>query len=274
MGRSYLDIGIQSRINRIINPKTNRTLMLAIDHPYFQGPTSGLRNMSQTIKTLMPYCDCLMTTRGAVRNNIEVDAVGSKPIMLRVSGGNSVLNEELSDEKITVTIKEAIKMDACGVAVSAFIGSINQQQTIMNLAHMINEAEEYGIPTLAVTAVGKNMARDLRYLAFAARICQDIGARIVKTYYCEDFHKLVEWLAPVPVVVAGGKKTSPEDAMKLAFDSIQAGAVGVDMGRNIFQDDNPIGMIKGVRAIIHENATIKEGLDIYNSCMGDACKLE
>ncbi len=232
------------------------------------------KKMSKTIETLMPYCDCLMTTRGAVRHNISAENLGSKPIMLRVSGGNSVLNEELSDEKITVTIKEALRMDACGVAVSAFIGSVNQQQTILNLAHMINEAEEYGLPTLAVTAVGKNMARDLRYLAFASRICQDIGARIVKTYYCDDFHKLVEWLDPVPVVVAGGKKTGPEEAMQLAWNSIEAGAVGVDMGRNIFQDDNPVGMIKAVRSIIHEKHTIKEAMDVYNSCKDNACKLE
>jgi putative autoinducer-2 (AI-2) aldolase len=274
MVNSYLDIGIQSRMNRIINPKDNRTLMLAIDHPYFQGPTSGLREMSKTIKTLLPYCDCLMTTRGAVRHNISAEDLGSKPIMLRVSGGNSVLFEELSDEKITVTIKEAIKMDAAGIAVSAYIGSPNQQQTILNLANAVNEAEDYGIPVLAVTAVGKNMARDLRYLAFASRICQDIGARIVKTYYCEEFEKLVQAVAPTPVVVAGGKHTNPQDAMQMAWNSIQAGAVGVDMGRNIFQDENPVGMIKGVRAIVHENCTVQEALVIYKECLPNACKLE
>jgi putative autoinducer-2 (AI-2) aldolase len=274
MVNSYLDVGIQSRMNKIISPKDNRTVMLAIDHPYFQGPTSGLRNMSKTIKTLLPYCDCLMTTRGAVRHNIAVEDIGTKPVMLRISGGNSVLNEELSDEKITVTIKEAIRMDAAGVAISAFIGSPNQQQSIMNLAEAINEAEQYGLPVLAVTAVGKNMVRDLRYLAFASRICQDLGARIVKTYYCEEFPKLVEAVAPTPVVVAGGKKTGPLEAMELAWNSIQAGAVGVDMGRNIFQDDNPVGMIKAVRSIIHEKHTVKEAMDLYNACLPDACKLD
>lgn len=266
MVKPQLDIGIQSRMNRIINPKDNRTLMLAIDHPYFQGPTTGLRNMSLTIKTLMPYCDCLMTTRGAVRNNIAQEDLGSKPIMLRVTGGNTVLNEELSDEQITVSIEEAIKMDACGVAVSAYIGSVNQQQTILNLTNTINMAEEFGIPTLAVTAVGKNMVRDLRYLAFACRVCQDLGARIVKTYYCDEFEKLVDMVAPTPVVVAGGKKTeNAQQAMELAFNAISHGAVGVDMGRNIFQDDNPLGMIQAVRKIIHEKYTVKEALDVYNS---------
>jgi putative autoinducer-2 (AI-2) aldolase len=274
MVNAYLDIGIQSRMNRIINPKDNRVVMLAIDHPYFQGPTTGLRNMSNTIKTLLPYCDCLMTTRGAVRSNIAFEDVGSKPIMLRVTGGNSVLNEDLSDEKLTVTIKEAIRMDAAGVAVSVFIGSANQQQTIINLTEMINQAEEYGIPVLAVTAVGKNMARDLRYLALASRICQDAGARIIKTYYCEEFSKLVDVVSPTPVVVAGGKYSSPPDALQMAYNSVQAGAVGVDFGRNIFQDDNPIGMIKGIGSIVHGNHTVKEALDIYHACLPGASKLD
>jgi putative autoinducer-2 (AI-2) aldolase len=274
MVHAYPDIGIQSRMNRIISPKDNRVVMLAIDHPYFQGPTTGLRNMSNTIKTLLPFCDCLMTTRGAVRSNIAPEDVGSKPIMLRVTGGNSVLNEELSDEKITVTLKEAIRMDAAGVAVSVYIGSPNQQQTILNLTDMINQAEEFGIPVLAVTAVGKNMARDLRYLALASRICQDAGARIIKTYYCEEFSRLVDAVAPTAVVVAGGKYSSPPDALQMAYNSVQAGAVGVDFGRNIFQDDNPVGMIRAIRSIVHENHTVKEALDMYNACLPDASKLD
>jgi len=274
MVNAYLDVGIQSRMNRIISPKDSRVVMLAIDHPYFQGPTTGLRNMSKTIKILLPYCDCLMTTRGAVRSNIAAEDVGSKPIMLRATGGNSVLKEDLSDEKLTVTIKEAIRMDAAGLAVSVYIGSANQQQTILNLTEMINQADEYGIPVLAVTAVGKNMARDLRYLAFASRICQDAGARIIKTYYCEDFAKLVEAVSPAAVVVAGGKHTSPPDSLQMVYDSIQAGAAGVDFGRNIFQDENPLGMIKAIRSVVHDNRTVKEALDIYNACSPDACKLD
>jgi 3-hydroxy-5-phosphonooxypentane-2,4-dione thiolase len=274
MVNAYLDVGIQSRMNRIINPKNNRVVMLAIDHPYFQGPTTGLRNMSNTIKTLLPYCDCLMTTRGAVRNNIAPEDIGSKPIMLRVTGGNSVLFEELSDEKLTVSIQDAIRMDAAGVAVSVFIGSANQQQTILNLTNMINQAEEYGIPVLAVTAVGKNMARDLRYLGLASRICQDAGARIVKTYYCEDFSKLVDWVAPTAVVVAGGKYSSPPDALQMAYNSVEAGAAGVDFGRNIFQDANPLGMIKAIGSIVHGNYTVKEALDIYKECAPGASKLD
>ncbi|MBN1195226.1 MAG: 3-hydroxy-5-phosphonooxypentane-2,4-dione thiolase [Methanomicrobiaceae archaeon] len=274
MANAYLDVGIQSRMNRIINPKDNRVVMLAVDHPYFQGPTTGLRNMSTTIKTLLPYCDCLMTTRGAVRSNIAPDDLGSKPVMLRVTGGNSVLFDELSDEKLTVTIKEAIRMDAAGVAVSVYVGSANQQQTILNLTDMINQAEKYGIPVLAVTAVGKNMARDLRYLSLASRMCQDAGARIIKTYYCEEFSRLVDAVAPTAVVVAGGKYSSPPDALRMAYDSIQAGAVGVDFGRNIFQDDNPIGMIRAIHAIVHDNHTVREALDIYNACLPGAVKLD
>jgi len=215
-----------------------------------------------------------MTTRGAVRSNIAPGDLGSKPIMLRVTGGNSVLFEELSDEKLTVTIREAIRMDAAGVAVSVYVGSANQQQTILNLTDMINHAEEYGIPVLAVTAVGKNMARDLRYLALASRICQDAGARIIKTYYCEEFSKLVDWVAPTAVVVAGGKYSSPPDALQMAYHSVQAGASGVDFGRNIFQDENPLGMIKAIKAIVHEDHTVKEALDIYHACMPHASKLD
>ncbi len=215
-----------------------------------------------------------MTTRGAVRHNIMAEALGSKPIMLRVSGGNSVLFEELSDERITVSIKEAVRMDVAGVAVSVFIGSPNQQRTILNLTDIINEAEDYGIPVLAVTAVGKAMARDLRDLAFACRICQDAGARIVKTYYCENFDKLVKMCAPTPIVVAGGKHTSAPEALEMAYKSVQAGAVGVDMGRNIFQDENPLGMIKAVRAVVHDNKTPQEAMELYKSCAGEACKLE
>lgn len=264
---TYLNIGIQSRMNRIFK-KDGKTLMLAIDHPYFHGPTHGLRNMSKTIATLAPYCDCLMTTRGAVRNNIAVDALGSVPIMLRVSGGNSVLYEDLSNEKLTVSIEEAIRMDAAGVAVSVYVGAKDpdkQTQTIMNLAEMINEAERYGIPTLAVTAVGKEMGRDLRYLGLAARICQDIGARIVKTYYCEEFSKLVDYLSPVPVVVAGGKKIPDDEAIEMAYKSIEAGAAGLDMGRNFFQNDNPVGMIKAVYGIVHNGFTVKEAKEVLAS---------
>jgi putative autoinducer-2 (AI-2) aldolase len=215
-----------------------------------------------------------MTTRGAVRSNIAQEDVGSKPIMLRATGGNSILNEELSDEKLTVTIKEAIRMDAAGVAVSVYIGSENQQQTILNLTDMINQADEYGIPVLAVTAVGKNMARDLRYLGLASRICQDAGARIIKTYYCEEFSRLVDSVAPTPVVVAGGKYTSPPDALQMAYNSVQAGAAGVDFGRNIFQDDNPLGMITAIGAIVHDNHTVKEALEIYNRALPNASKLD
>ncbi|MHA1338698.1 MAG: 3-hydroxy-5-phosphonooxypentane-2,4-dione thiolase [Promethearchaeota archaeon] len=262
----YINIGIQSRMNKIFQ-KDGKTLMLAIDHPYFHGPTHGLRDMTKTISTLAPYCDCLMTTRGAVRHNIITELLGRVPIMLRVSGGNSVLYDDISNEKLTVTIKEAIRMDAAGVAVSVYVGAPDrhvQTQTIMNLANMINEAEEYGIPVLAVTAVGKQLARDLRYLGLASRICQDIGARIVKTYYCEGFDKLVERVSPTPVVVAGGKKIETKAALELAYKSVEAGAKGLDMGRNFFQNENPVGMIKAVRGIIHEGFTVKEALDIYN----------
>ncbi|MHA1728489.1 MAG: 3-hydroxy-5-phosphonooxypentane-2,4-dione thiolase [Promethearchaeota archaeon] len=267
MRRNYINVGIQSRMNKIFQ-KDGKCLMLAIDHPYFHGPTTGLRNMTNTMKTLAPHCDCLMTTRGAVRNNLPIELMGKVPIMLRVSGGNSVLYDDISNEKLTVTIEDALRMDAVGLAVSVFIGAPNkdyQTQTIMNLTNMINEAERYGIPTLAVTAVGKELARDLRYLGLAARMCQDLGARIVKTYYCENFDKLIDYLDPVPVVVAGGRKIETEKAIELAYNSIQAGAKGLDMGRNFFQNKNPVGMIKAIRGIVHNDFTEKEAMEIYNT---------
>jgi 3-hydroxy-5-phosphonooxypentane-2,4-dione thiolase len=269
-----INVGIQSRMNKIFQ-KDGKTLMLAIDHPYFHGPTTGLRNMSKTISTLAPLCDCLMTTRGAVRNNLSQELMGRVPIMLRVSGGNSVLYDDISNEKLTVTLKEAIKMDAVGVAVSVFVGSPNperQTQTIMNLSNMINQAEEYGIPALAVTAVGKTLVRDLRYLGLASRMCQDIGARIVKTYYTDGFEKLVDYLSPVPVVVAGGKKVENEAAIQMAVKSMEAGAAGLDMGRNFFQNENPVGMMKAIRGVIHDGLTEKEALEVYNSIKSE--KLE
>jgi putative autoinducer-2 (AI-2) aldolase len=165
-------------------------------------------------------------------------------------------------------------MDAAGVAVSVYVGSANQQQTILNLTDMINQAEEYGIPVLAVTAVGKNMARDLRYLALASRICQDAGARIVKTYYCEEFSRLVDAVSPTPVVVAGGKYSSPPESLQMVYNSIEAGAAGVDFGRNIFQDDNPVGMIKAIGSIVHGNHTVKEARDLYDACLPGASKLD
>ncbi len=256
-----MDWGMKNRIARIIKPETGHTVMLAVDHGYFLGPTSGLEVPGKTIEPLLPYADSLMLTRGVLRTS--VDANSSVPIVLRVSGGTSILGN-LSNEGITTTVKEAIRLNVAAVALSIFVGSDHEKETLLSLANRINEAEEYGIPVLAVTAVGKEMVRDVRYLSLCCRIAAELGAHIVKTYYCDGFEKVVEDCL-VPVVIAGGKKIPEPDALKLAFNAIQKGAVGVDMGRNIFQSDHPVAMIRAVRAIVHENATPQEAYKLFNS---------
>ena len=256
-----MDWGMKNRLSRIINPKTGRCVMLAVDHGYFQGPTTGLRNLGKTVNPLLPYCDALMITRGALRTWIPAEM--DKPVVLRVSGGQSIL-EELSNEIITTSIQDAIRIHASAITCSVYIGGEYEKQSIENLSKIVNEGQDYGIPVLAVTAVGKELARDAKYLGLACRICVEIGAQMVKTYYCEpDFDKVVEACGSVPVVIAGGKKLEEQAALKMAKDAIDAGALGVDMGRNIFQSDNPVGMIKAVRAIVHEGISIDEAFKIY-----------
>lgn len=256
-----MDWGMKNRLSRIINPKTGRCVMLAVDHGYFQGPTTGLRNLGKTVNPLLPYADALMITRGALRTWIPAEM--DKPVILRVSGGQSIL-KELSNEIITTSIQDAIRINASLITCSVYIGAEFEKQSIENLSKIINEGQDYGIPVLAVTAVGKELARDAKYLGLACRICVEIGAQMVKTYYCEQgFDEVVEACGSVPLVIAGGKKIEERAALKMAKEAIDAGAVGVDMGRNIFQSDNPIGMIKAVRAIVHQGASIEEAFKIY-----------
>lgn len=243
---------MSNRLSRVMGD--GHTVMLAVDHGYFQGPTTGLENPRSTITPLLPYADSLMLTRGVLRTS--VDPGRTVPIVLRASGGTSVLRE-LSDEGVTTSIEEAIRLNASAVAVSVFVGGEMERQTLLNLSELVNEGERYGIPVLAVTAVGREMERDARYLALACRIAAELGARIVKTYYCQGFEKVVDG-CPVPVIIAGGKKIPEKDALQLAHSAMSDGAAGVDMGRNIFQSSDPVGMIKAVRAIVHEGATVEE----------------
>ena len=254
--------GMQNRLAQIIKPSTGRTVMLAVDHGYFLGPTSRLENPTKTIAPLLPYADSLMLTRGILRTS--VNAHMATPIVLRVSGGTSIVGKSLAHEGITTSIKEAIRLNAAAVALSIFVGTEYEHETLMNLSHLVNEGEEYGIPVLAVTAVGKELEkRDARYLALCCRIAAELGAHMVKTYYCDDFEKVVT-SCPVPVVVAGGPKLATEmDALKLTYDAIQGGAVGVDMGRNIWQSDFPVPMIQAVRHIVHEKGSAKEAHDLF-----------
>ncbi len=257
-----MDWGISNRLSQIIKPDTGRTVMLAVDHGYFSGPTSGLEKPRETIETLIPFADSLMLTRGILRTCVNPNI--ATPIVLRVSGGNSIIGEDLSNEEITVAIKDAIRLNVAAVALSIYIGSKFEHQTIMSLAKLIDEAQDYGIPVLAVTAVGKEIERDVRYLALSCRIACELGANMVKTYYCEEFEKVVN-SCPVPIVIAGGKKIPEKKALELAYNAISKGAVGVDMGRNIFQSEAPVAMIKAVRAIVHENYSADKAYELFNT---------
>lgn len=257
-----MDWGMKNRLSRIIKPKDGRTVMLAVDHGYFMGPTSGLEKLDEMVNPLLPYADTLMLTRGALRNYI--DPTIDIPIVLRVSGGTSIIGKELLHEGIIVSIEDAIRLNVAGIAFSIMVGADFERDTLLGLNRVIDEAERYGIPVLAVTAVGKEMKKDARYLSLASRMAAELGAHIVKTYFCKDFEKVVD-SCPVPIVIAGGKKQPEGDALKMASDAIKTGAIGVDMGRNIFQSTNPVAMIKAVRAIVHENATPKEAFDLFES---------
>jgi len=252
--------GLENRLARIIRPETGHTVMLAIDHGYFLGPTKGLECPSTMCTPLVPYADTLMLTRGVLRNCIPSNT--GTPIVLRVSGGTSVLQDDLSDETIITSVEECLRLNAVGMALSVFVGAPHQRQSIANLARLVDEGERYGIPVVAVTAVGKDMDRDARYLSLASRICAEMGAHIVKTYFCEDFEKVTS-TCPVPVVVAGGKKLPELEALQLAAAAIAGGAVGVDMGRNIFQATSPVAMIQAVSAVVHRGATPQEAFDVY-----------
>lgn len=239
-------------------------MFLPIDHGYFQGPTTNLEKPGKTIQPILEYSDALFCTRGVLRSCI--DPVNSKPIILRVSGCTSMVGEDLANESLTTSIEEAIRLNASGVGISVFIGSKYEHQTLLNLSTLVNEAERYGIPVMAVTAVGREMEkRDARYLALCCRIAAELGARVVKTYWCENFEKVTNG-CPVPVVMAGGPKVNSDlEVFEFVHDGMQKGAIGVNLGRNIWQNEYPIAMIKALRAIIHEDATAKQANDIFNA---------
>jgi putative autoinducer-2 (AI-2) aldolase len=234
--------------------------MLAVDHGYFLGPTESLEVPRKTITPLITYADSLMLTRGVLRTSVNPET--NIPIVLRVSGGTSIIGEDLSKETITTSMEDALKLNASCLALSIFVGSKYEHQTLTNLGKLVDEGEKYGIPILAVTAVGKEMSRDARYLGLACRIAAELGAHLVKTYYCDNFEQVVEG-CPVPLIIAGGKKLAEDAALKLAFDAVHGGAAGVDMGRNIWQSQWPVAMIKTVRSIIHNNIDILEAYAMF-----------
>ncbi|MDY6903173.1 MAG: 3-hydroxy-5-phosphonooxypentane-2,4-dione thiolase [Thermodesulfobacteriota bacterium] len=261
-GSNSLDWGMKNRLSRIFNPKSGRTVMLAIDHGYFQGPTTGLERVDVDILPLVPHADTLMLTRGMLRS--VVPPSDTTPIVLRASGGTSVL-KELSNEDIAVDIEDSIRLNVCAMAVQVFIGGEYERQSIHNMTRLIDMGNRYGIPTLAVTAVGKDMARDARYFRLATRICAELGAQYIKSYYIEEGFETVTASCPVPIVMAGGKKIPELDALTMAYRAVQEGAAGVDMGRNIFQSDAPVAMLHAVRAVVHDLEPPEKALELYKT---------
>lgn len=259
-GSGALDWGMQSRLARIFNPDTGRTVMLAFDHGYFQGPTTGLERIDLSIAPLFHETDVLMCTRGILRS--VVPPATNKPVVLRASGGNSILSE-LSRESVAVTMEDALRLNACAVAAQIYIGGEYEHQSINNIIKLVDEGTRYGIPTLAVTGVGKEMARDARYFSLASRIAAEMGVQFVKTYFVEEGFEKVAASCPVPIVIAGGKKIPEQEALDMCFRAIDQGASGVDMGRNIFQSDAPLAMLKAVKKVVHEKVTAHEAYQFW-----------
>jgi len=259
-GSNALDWGLQNRLSRIFSAKSGRTVMLAIDHGYFQGPTTGLERIDVNIVPLLPYADALMLTRGILRTTIP--ASFGQGVVLRASGGPSIL-KELSNEHIALDVEDAIRLNAAAMAVQVYIGGDFETQTVHNLTRLIDQGNRYGIAVLGVTAVGKSMTRDAKYLRLACRICAELGAHVVKTYFVAEGFETVAASCPVPIVMAGGKKLPELDALTMAYNAVQQGAAGVDMGRNIFQSEAPETMIQAVRKVVHENASPNEAYDFY-----------
>jgi len=257
-----MDWGMKNRLSKLIK-QDGKCFFMPIDHGYFQGPTTSLEKPAETVKPLLEYCDALFVTRGVLRSSI--DAVSSKPIILRVSGGTSMAGKDLANESLTTSIEDIIRLNASAVGVSVFVGSDYERQTLLNLSNLVNECERYGIPVMAVTAVGREMAkRDARYLALASRIAAELGAKVVKTYWCEkDFDKVVKG-CPVPVVMAGGPKCKTErEVFDFVCDGMEKGAIGINLGRNVWQNPNPVRMARALNAIIHKNAKAEEAEDIF-----------
>ena len=261
-GAGSLDWGMKNRLSGIFNPDTGRTVMLAIDHGYFQGPTTGLERIDLNIVPLMPYADALMLTRGILRSVVPPSL--TKPIVMRCSGGPSIL-KELSNEELSVDIEDAIRMNVAAITLQVFIGGEYETRSIHNMTKLVDAGLKYGIPTMAVTAVGKDMVRDAKYFRLACRICAELGAQFVKTYFVPEDFETVTASCPVPIVMAGGKKIAELDALTMAYNAIQQGAAGVDMGRNIFQSDAPRAMMQAVIKVVHENMKPADALDLYET---------
>ena len=261
-GSHQVDWGMKNRLARVFNPLTGRTVMLAIDHGYFQGPTTGLERIDLGIVPLLPACDALFCTRGVLRSVIPADC--TKPMVLRASGGPSIL-KELSDEQIAMDMEDALRLNAAGVGIQVFIGGEFETRSVHNMTRLVDQGLRYGMPVMGVTAVGSNMVRDAKYFRLACRIIAELGAQYVKTYYVAQGFETVTASCPVPMVMAGGKKIGELDALTMAHNAIQQGAAGVDMGRNIFQSEHPNAMLAAVHAVVHKDMKPLHALEMYKS---------
>jgi putative autoinducer-2 (AI-2) aldolase len=259
-GSSSYDWGMKNRLARIFRPESGRTVMLAIDHGYFQGPTTGLERVDLDIVPIAPYADALMLTRGMLRSSIPPTHQGG--VVMRASGGPSIL-KDLSNERIAVDLEDAVRMNVDAVAVQVFVGGEHETQSVENMTRLVDAGYRFGVPVLGVTAVGKELTRDARYLGLATRICAELGAQLVKTYYVAEGFEEVTAGCPVPIVMAGGKKLPEREALDMAYRAVQEGAAGVDMGRNIFQSQAPAAMIQAVAKVVHENATPGEAFELF-----------
>lgn len=258
-GADNLPWGMKDRLTRIFNKRSGRSVMLAFDHGFIMGPTSGLERIDLNITPLMEYADCLMCARGILQSTVPADV--NKPICLRSDAGTSILTE--LNDNVVIDVQEAIRMNVSAMAIMLAIGDPQMEaKTIANLYHMADMGGRYGIPVMGVTAVGKEMARDARYFGLASRICAENGANIVKTYYCDGFENVVA-ACPVPIVIAGGKKLPEKEALELCYKAINDGAMGVDMGRNVFQSEAPIAMIQAVHAVVHDNMSVDQAFELY-----------
>src|SRR5882724_13213318 len=261
-GSHQLDWGMKNRLARVFSPQSGRTVMLAGDHGYFQGPTTGLERIDLSIVPLLPYCDALFCTRGILRSVIPAES--QRPMVLRASGGPSIL-KELSDEQTAMDMEDAVRLNAAGIGIQVFIGGEHETRSIHNMTKLVDAGLRHGMPVMGVTAVGKNMVRDAKYFRLACRIIAELGAQYVKTYYVADGFETVTASCPVPIVMAGGKKLAELDALTMAYNAVQGGAAGVDMGRNIFQSAVPQAMIAAVNAVVHKSTKPKEAFELYQS---------
>jgi putative autoinducer-2 (AI-2) aldolase len=262
-GSHQLDWGMKNRLARVFDPASGRTVMLAIDHGYFQGPTTGLERIDLSIVPLLPACDALFCTRGILRSVIPAQC--TKPMVLRASGGPSILREELSDEQIAMDMEDAVRLNAAGVGIQVFIAGDFETRSIHNMTKLVDAGLRYGMPVMGVTAVGKNMVRNAKYFRLACRMIAELGAQYVKTYYVDEGFETVTASCPVPIVMAGGKKLPELDALTMAYNAVQQGAAGVDMGRNIFQSEAPMAMIAAVHAVVHKNLKPAEAFEVFKS---------